>query len=457
MLTDIFGSDVSLKTPSALESWNNMQLGFLAHAAITPTHLADVLKKEPDFALGHAVKGLFYMMLGRKELLQTAQAAKEAAQKALQNTPISKREHGYVEALHFWLSGALVPARNCIENILSAHPHDGLAMKISHAISFILGDASMMRKSIETLLPHYAETHAARGYLMGCYAFALEETGDYQQAEIAGRKGLLQASNDAWGLHAVAHVYDMTANSKAGLTWLQDREDAWTHCNNFRYHVWWHKALMHLDQGQIDEVFALYDTKIRHDKTDDYRDIANATSLLSRLELEGVDVGDRWDELADLSENRTSDGCLIFADLHYLLALIGGDRETAIKDMILRIHKDAQNTQSDIAKTMASPGRAAAAGLEAFGEADYKSAFVNLANARPTLQNAGGSHAQRDVFERLTIDAGIRGGFLNEAEEILQERKLKRGGTEDQYTATRFEMIASIRGDGETSLQLPAE
>ena len=60
MLTDIFGSDVSLETPAAVDSWNKMQVGFLAHAAVTPTHLADVLKCEPNFALGHATKGLFY-------------------------------------------------------------------------------------------------------------------------------------------------------------------------------------------------------------------------------------------------------------------------------------------------------------------------------------------------------------------------------------------------------------
>ena len=96
-----------------------------------------------------------------------------------------------------------------------------------------------------------------------------------------------------------------------------------SHCNNFRYHVWWHKALLHMDKGEFDVALGLYDARIRADKTDDYRDISNATSLLMRLELEGVDVGPRWHELADLAEARTDDGCLVFADLHYMLALTG--------------------------------------------------------------------------------------------------------------------------------------
>lgn len=457
MLTDIFGNDVSLETPEALESWNKMQIAFLAHAAITPTHLADVLEREPQFALGHAIKGIFYMMLGRRELVQTASEAEIAARLAIKITSSTPRERGFIDALSLMLVGQLISARDRINEILLHHPQDSLAMKVSHAISFILGDSQNMRSSLEKILPTYDDNHAGRGYLMGCYAFALEETGEYSQAEIAGRKGMLQAPDDAWGLHAVAHVYDMTANAKAGLDWLTGREDAWAHCNNFRYHVWWHKALMHLDQGQVDEVLALYDYEIRKDKTDDYRDISNATSLLTRLELDGVDVGMRWEELADLSENRTEDGCLIFADLHYMLALVGGDRDKAVKTMLSRMHKDAQNSKSDIEKTMAIPGLAAATGLEAFGEADYKSAFINLANARNSMQSAGGSHAQRDVFERLTIDAGIRGGFLNEAETILNERKAKRGGAEDKYASVRFEMITGARDESLTSFKLPAE
>jgi hypothetical protein len=457
MLTDIFGSEVSLETSAALESWNKMQLGFLSHAAVTPTHLADVLEREPNFALGHAAKGLFYLMLGRRELVKTAINAEVAARSAMGNVATSPRECKYVDALSLWLAGQQIAARNRIEGILRDHPQDSLAMKVSHAISFILGDSAYMRNSVEAVLPAYEEHHAGRGYLLGYHSFSLEETGDYSLAEIAGREGMLQAPDDAWGLHAIAHVYEMTGNAKAGLEWLEGREHAWAHCNNFRYHVWWHKALMYLDLGQIDKVLWLYDTEVRKDQTDDYRDISNSTSMLSRLELEGVDVGNRWKELADLSEKRTEDGCLIFADLHYMLALVGDNRNEAMKALMTRMHEDAKRNKTDVEKTMADPGFAAAVGLEAFGEANYSTAFINLANARGKIQTAGGSHAQRDVFERLTIDAGIRAGFLDEAEAILNERITKRGGAEDRYTSVRFEMILSGRGGNVPFMQQPAE
>jgi len=202
---------------------------------------------------------------------------------------------------------------------------------------------------------------------------------------------------------------------------------------------------MHLDLGEVEVVLDLYDQEIRADKTDDYRDISNATSLLSRLELDGVNVGDRWEELADFSANRTEDGCLIFADLHYMLALVGGRRDAAITSMMGRLHKDAKESRTDFQKAMAKPGLATAAGLEAFGEAEFDKAFINLSSARDTMRDAGGSHAQRDVFERLTIDSGIRAGFLDEAEAILAQRTAQRDGRIDGYTAARQQLIADGR------------
>ncbi len=456
MKQDVFGQMNSLTQSASVDAWNGVLLGFMAHAAITPQHLGQVLELEPDFALGHAVKGLFMVLLGRREMLPVATDALAAAKAAMERQPVSARERLYVDALELYLSDLPSQAVQKFEEVLRAHPEDTLAMKLSHATRFVLGDAQGMRRSIERVLPSYEPDHAGRGYLLGCHSFALEETGAYEKAEIAGRQALWMVSDDAWGLHAVAHVHEMTGNAQLGLDWLAGREDAWAHCNNFRYHVWWHKALMHLDLGQVEQVIELYDQNIRQDKTDDYRDISNATSLLSRLELEGVNVGDRWEELADLSAARTEDGCLIFADLHYLLALTGDNRPDATGKLLQRIQKDAGRNHGDTAIRMSDPGVAAAKGLEAFGKGQYGAAFDFLFSARGSMQLAGGSHAQRDVFERITIDSGLRAGRLDAVEHILDDRQAKRAGGEDNYALARRALIDAARDNGDAQ-SVPAE
>lgn len=444
MKTDICNAPVSIEGAEALKSWNAMVRAFLAHQSATPRHLGAVLESQPDFAMGHAARGLFSLMMGRAEMWQVAEDARTAAHAARRANILCRREEEWIAALDAWLSDSPTGAIAALEGILDDLPHDTLSAKAVHAIRFILGDAQGMRTSIERIMPAHGPDHPLRGYMMGCHAFALEETGAYAAAELAGRAGLTYAPDDAWGLHAVAHVHDMRAEPDAGITLIEDHKSAWDGSNNFRYHVWWHKALLHLDRGEAEVALDLYDSRIRADKTDDYRDIANATSLLMRLELEGRDVGDRWNELGAFAENRIDDGCLVFADLHYQLALAGAAKGAAAAKMTARFARDARQT-GDMAERVADPGVAALAGLNAFAEGRYGDAFVHLADARPKMQSIGGSHAQRDVFERMTIDAGLRAGHFDAAEMMLSERLALRAGREDRFAATRFDQLSRAR------------
>ena len=444
MTSDICNAPVSLKTAEGVESWDSMVRAMLAHGKTTPQHLGAVLEAEPDFAMGYAAKGLFCLMMGRAEMWQVAEDARTAAHKARAAGPITQREEWWIIALDRWLADSPTGAVAAMENVLSTYPQDTLSAKVSHGIRFILGDATGMRASIERVLPAHGKDHPLRGYLMGCHAFTLEETGEYAAAEKAGLAGLVHAPDDAWGLHAVAHVHDMRAEPDAGIKLIEDNTAAWDQSNNFRYHVWWHKALLHLDRGELDLCLTLYDTEIRADKTDDYRDISNATSLLMRLELEGMEVGNRWEELGALAENRIDDGCVVFADLHYQLALAGAGNTGSNAAMAARFAHDAKQT-GDMAARVTNPGVAALTGLNAFSEGRYGDAFVNLATARPRMQCIGGSHAQRDVFERMTIDAGLRAGHYDATEAILLDRLALRLGHEDRFTATRFAQLAKAR------------
>ena len=444
MRYDICQSPVTLADSATLGHWNAMIRAFLAHGTATPEHLGAVLKAAPDFAMGHAARGLFSLMLGRAELVATAREAASQARRAQLAGPCTARESAWVEALDAWLEGRPSGAVSAMETVLEKFPTDTLSAKVSHAVRFILGDAHGMRRSIERVLSAHGQDHPFRGFALGCHAFTLEETGDYAEAERKGRAGLELAADDAWGLHAVAHVYDMTARPDAGISLIEENAKAWDRCNNFRYHVWWHKALLHLERGEMDTALGLYDAQIRADKTDDYRDISNATSLLVRLELEGIDVGPRWNELADLAEQRTDDGCLMFADLHYMLALTGADKEEARAEMTARFARDAAGS-GEMEQRYARPGIAALAGLEAFAEGRYDAAFSHLTAARPLMATIGGSHAQRDVFERITIDAGLRAGRYDRAETILDSRRARRAGCEDRFTATRRQRISDAR------------
>ncbi len=444
MYHDVCHCPVSLSRSDVVDDWNAMIRAFLAHGIDTPTYLGRVLEAEPGYAMAWAAKSLFSMMMGRREVIEAAGQANAQAQAALAEGGATHRERLWCEASDAWVKGSPRTAIARMEEALALNPADTMSMKVSHAIRFILGDNHGMRRSVEAVMGAHDKDHALRGYALGCLAFAQEETGSYDLAEKSGHEALQFASDDAWGLHAVAHVYDMTHRPDCGISLIEENGDAWNHCNNFRFHVWWHKALLHLDRGEFAHTLELYDQQIRHEKTDDYRDFSNASSLLMRLELEGVQVGDRWAELAELAETRSDDGCLVFADLHYMLALIGDNRPDAVERLTARVARDAQ-AGTEVAQIMRDPGKAAAEGLAAFGEAQYDRAFQFLSSAQPQFQNMGGSHAQRDVFERLTIEAALRAGHLADAETLISARTRLRDGTPDAFADKRLALINGAR------------
>lgn len=438
--TDRYDCEVTISSDEALDMWNRTLQDFLSHAGSTGASLINTLELEPEFALGQACRGLFSLLLGRRELDGLVNQSLKNAQESDAQNPVTVRERHFISALSAWIAGKQSLAIDEMESVLEKWPHDPLAMKMSHAIRFMLGDLHGMRRSLENVM-HVYGGHGAEGYFHGCYAFTLEETGEYDMAEKRGRKALDIAPDDAWGLHAVSHVFDMTGRSQEGLEWISDKEFAWQHCSNFRYHVWWHIALMHLDLGNFEKVLELYDEHIRKEKTDDYRDISNATSILLRLEFEGIEVGDRWEELAALSSKRTADNCVAFADLHYMMALCKMPEETAATSLLKNMQSCAETRHHcEFSAAIASPAAVAAEGLEAFRDQNFTKALSLLKQARPELQAIGGSHAQRDVFERLTIETAIRAGALSQARTLLRERDLHRGHR-DGYAESRWNLL----------------
>jgi hypothetical protein len=65
----------------------------------------------------------------------------------------------------------------------------------------------------------------------------------------------------------------------------------------------------------------------------------------------------------------------------------------------------------------------AAEGLVAHARGDYEAAVQGLRTALPRMIEVGGSHAQRDFFEQIALDATIRSGRLSEAQQALELRR----------------------------------
>ena len=119
---DLFDQPVSLTDAAAVREWNAMISAFLAHGAMTPVHLGKLLEIAPDFAAAHALKGLFYALLGRREVMHEAQIALACAE-ALESGA-NARERSLIVALRHFLEGDPSVAITAIEATLASAPTD---------------------------------------------------------------------------------------------------------------------------------------------------------------------------------------------------------------------------------------------------------------------------------------------------------------------------------------------
>jgi hypothetical protein len=290
---------------------------------------------------------------------------------------------------------------------LPSQPLDLLVLRLSHAIRFMLGDAPGMRVTLDAALPAWGPGVPGRGFVLGCYAFALEETGDLAAAEHVGRGAVEIEPADVWGAHAVAHVMEERGDAEAGLAWLGAVEPRLRGVGCFRRHLFWHRALFHLRLHETEEALALYDSRVWDLPSQEVRDVMNAASLLWRLQERGVPVGtSRWEELADLAQSRIGDHAWAFADLHYVLCLAAAGRTDAVQDMLASIRQRILRETDSQARVHARVGVTAARAVAAAGLGGPTEQVRDiLFPVHDRLRQLGGSHVQRDLLRRMGMGA----------------------------------------------------
>ena len=333
---------------------------------------AQAIAEAPGFAMAHALRAWLH-------LLGTEPAALPVAREAhadLAWTARTDREKGHAAAVGHLVEGRWHAAGRVLEDVTIDHPRDGLALLAGHQIDFFTGHARMLRDRIARALPHWDVAMPGYHSILGMHAFGLEETGDYGRAESAGRRGVELEPTDGWAQHAVAHVLEMQNRTEDGIDWMRSH-DGWAGDSFLQVHNWWHLALYHLEQGDIDSVLALFDNQIYGAKSGVVLDLVDASALLWRLHLRGVDAGNRWEAVADNWAAIAAAGRYAFNDLHAVMAFTGAGRTSAAQ-AVLAAQKEAMARADDNAGFTADVGHPACLAVIAFADGDHERAVELL-------------------------------------------------------------------------------
>jgi hypothetical protein len=353
--------------------------------------------------MAHVLKAYLHLLGTEPTALPVARDCLAAASRL----PASPRERAHVEAARQLVQGAWHAAGRALEDIAIEHPRDALALQAGHQVDFFTGNARMLRDRIARAMPAWSSDMPGYHAIVGMHAFGLEETGDYARAEAQGRRSVELEPRDGWGQHAVAHVMEMQGRQRDGIAWMRADPDAWSRESFFAVHNWWHLALYHLDLGEIEEVLSLFDGPIYGARSTVVLEMIDASAMLWRLHLRGIDVGNRWGAVADAWEPIARGGNYAFNDVHALMAFVGAGRPKAA-EAVLEAQAEAMGRDDDNAAFTREVGNPVAKAIKAFGDGDYAETVRLLRPVRGIAHRFGGSHAQRDLLDLTLIEAAFR-------------------------------------------------
>jgi tetratricopeptide (TPR) repeat protein len=418
MLTDRQSNTVSGATPEAVRHYDEALHSFNIYRGDPLAALDAATTAAPAFAQAHLLKA--FILALATEPAATADAARLAG--ALRAMPLGEREASQLAILDELVKGNWVAAAIAMDFHNMRYPRDLAALQVGHLMDFYRGSARDLRDRIARALREWSAAVPGYHVVLGMHAFGLEETGDYARAEEAGRRAIDLEPLDCWAHHAVAHVMEMQGRAEDGIGWMLAREPYWAGDTNFfKVHNFWHRALCHLDLGQIDEVWSLYDGPIRGSRSPVALDLVDASALLWRVHLSGHDAGSRWSELADAWDAHADGRLYPFNDLHAVMAYLGAGRYDAIA-RVTAAQETAAAVSTDTARWIRAIAGPLITGFVAFARGDYRDAVVALHPIRFVANQFGGSHAQRDVIDWTLTEAAIRAGMRDEARALAQER-----------------------------------
>jgi hypothetical protein len=420
-LSDRQGHRLSGASAAAVEAYDQAAHELLCMVEDPVASVERALAASPRMVMAHVLKAWLNLLGTEPAALPTARAALAAAA----SLPADARERDHVAAAQALAEGRWREAARRLEDLSFDHPRDTLALQAGHQLDFFLGDSRMLRDRIARVLPAWDEGVPGWHAVLGMHAFGLEETGDYDAAQAAGERSVALQPRDSWGWHAVAHVHEMRQRPRDGIAWLRPTSALWAPGSFLGCHNWWHLALYHLELDDHAEVLRLYDTAIGGTGSAVVLDMIDASAMLWRLLLRGVDVGDRWAPLAERWAPLADSGWYAFNDAHAMMAFVGAGR-TAEQQAVLDAQRAVIEHGGDNARFTREVGHPVAQALQAFGRGEHGRAAAWLRDVRSRAHRFGGSHAQRDLIDLTLLEAALRSGQRALAVGLAAERQAMR-------------------------------
>ncbi|KAF7634173.1 hypothetical protein Mgra_00006471 [Meloidogyne graminicola] len=369
-------------------------------------------KMEPNFILGNTLKLGLDALSGSRSIRSDPTFAKELNLLVNEaNLRGNEREKKHTKAVQLFANSEIIKACNEWENILFDYPNDLMALKFAHTGYFYIGDTLAMKNSIARVVNKWdKERYQCFNFLHGMYAYGLEECGEYTEAEKQARIGLSLQKQDCWSTHAIAHCLEMNSDFKKGIKFLESTENDWA--VSIALYFIFNKEILR-------QPLNIYDDKLApkpSQKSLTMMDLVDTSSLLSRLKIEGIILGnERWERLIPFIEPHIGDQIFAFNDAHFSMVLSHLDEyDEKYKNLVYLHEQNIKNfvgeklNLGDNAIIMRNFGEKLCEAINLFNKEKYEQSFDIFYSIKSQFNKLSGSHAQKDIFTQFLVYAGLK-------------------------------------------------
>lgn len=391
MSVDSWGATIDAADPQSIDAWNAAWVQAMHFVEDPFATLSLANDTDETFVMGSIFCGTYRLLGGARpdnpELLVDLERARARA--------ASPSSRAHVQALTHMVEGNFTKAGRCWDEQARTQ-RDFAAIRFAHDVYLHVGDEARRLRSSQRAFDSWSRDESGWGFIAGQLSFALEEVGLYRDAETLAREALAQDPLDLWARHSLAHLYETTEDNDAAFALLLDDQHIWAAQDGLAVHIWWHLALRLIAAGEYGKALDVHDAQIAV-ATTPFR-LCDMASLLWRLELNGQDVGDRWDVLADRFAGRPEWHTSGFVDVHgALIYARRPDHEAAKRffDTVVDNHRDGTSENNHIFTGIVQPLVSAIR----LGNTQPTDATLLLDDVSDRTHRIGGSIAQRDLLD----------------------------------------------------------
>ncbi|MDQ6604736.1 MAG: hypothetical protein M3Z19_18605 [Chloroflexota bacterium] len=437
-------SPLSTQSAAAAEAYREGIARWRAYDLGAMDCINRAIAHDEGFALAYVVRAFLNHAQGAMDA-----AKADTAYAQMLAASATRAERGAIACIATIIAGENDRALAMLRAQLTEFPQDDLSVWVWYGFAGVRGwreDRYAFTYALLATLPPYYEEE---WWFLGALSYLFHEMDRFAESRRFAERALARYPRDAGASHSLSHVFYETSDHRSGITFLNEWMPGYALKAPLFGHLAWHLALFELAAGHYTRALDVYDQYIAPSVMHSRTALADAASLLWRVQIYGgADRALPWQSVREIADRVAALPGFAFADVHAAMAYGAVGDDAAMDRMIDGLSAlDAQG--HPIAGKVTLP---IVRGLRAFSHGAYDETVRQLAPIMSEVVRIGGSHAQREVIEDTLLQAYLRTERFDAAEALLRTRLGRRETARDYYWIGRAQAATGQRDVAATSL-----